>query len=74
MGEIRILGPSGDIKTIWDVGKPDEVKAARKQFDDLTKKKYTAFRVDKEGDKAERMSTFDPNAGKVIMVARIAGG
>lgn len=74
MGELRVLGPEGDIKTIWDVDKPDEVKAAREQFDKLTKKKYSAFKVDADGDKSTRMARFDPNAGKVILVAPIAGG
>ncbi len=74
MGELRILGPEGDIKTIWNPDNKAEVEAARKQFKDLTKKKYRAFKVDADGDKSTRMATFDPNAGKVILVAPIAGG
>lgn len=74
MGELRVLGPEGDIKTIWNPDKADEVAAAREQFNKLTKKKYAAFKVDKHGDKSTRMATFDPDAGKVILVAPIAGG
>lgn len=74
MGELRVLGPEGDIKTIWDPEKNDEVKAAREQFDNLKKKGYRAFRVDKDGDKAGVMGSFDPAAGKVILVPGIVGG
>ena len=74
MGELRVLGPEGDIKTIWNPDKKDEVAAAKDQFNKLKKKGYRAFHVDKHGDKAEVMGTFDPDAGKVILVPGIAGG
>ncbi len=74
MGELRVLGPEGDIKTIWNPDKSAEVDAAEKQFKDLKKKGYRAFHVDKDGDKASPMSKFDKSAGKVILVPGIAGG
>jgi len=74
MGELRVLGPEGDIKTIWNPDKSEEVSAAKDQFNTLKKKGYKAFRVDKHGDKAEAMGTFDKSAGKVILVPAIAGG
>jgi len=74
MGEMRIMGAEGDIKTIWDCEKPDEVKAARKQFEELTDKGYIAFSVKKNGEKNEKISKFDPELEKMILVPLVRGG
>lgn len=75
MPEMRVMDPAaGDLKVIWDKSKPDEVKAAREQFDELKKKKYIAYRVDDEGEKAEIMKEFDPKAEKVILALPVVGG
>ena len=74
MGELRILGKEGDSKHIWNPDDEDQTKAAKKLFEDLTGKGFKAWRVDKEGDKAGEMKTFDPKAGKVILTPRIVGG
>jgi len=74
MGQMRIMGRKGDTKTIWNPENKDEVKSARKTFDELRAKGFSAYRVDEEGDKGGRMDSFDPQAGKVIMVPRMGGG
>lgn len=74
MGEIRRLGREGDIKQIWDKNKEDEVAAAKDLFDKMVKKGYLAFHVDKNGDKSKKMTTFDPNAEKIILVPPVVGG
>ena len=75
MGEIALLGRQGDIKTVWDKDKPEEVKAARKQFDDLRSKGYLAFEVvDKIGEKGRQIYDFNPNAEKIILAAPMQGG
>ena len=70
------MGKNGDTKSIWDKNNPDEVEAARQQFNYLVKqKKYVAFHV--EGDKGEKgsqMKEFDPKAERVIFVPPMAGG
>jgi hypothetical protein len=71
---MEVLDATGDTKHIWDKGNPDEVKAARKLYDDLKKKGYTAFRVDNDGDKNGQMWKFDADAEKMIMVPRMVGG
>lgn len=42
---MSVLNIKGDLKVIWDSDKPDEVEAARKQFNEMTKKGYVGFKV-----------------------------
>lgn len=74
MGQLRILGPEGDTKHIWDCGDDDQVKAARKLFGELVGKGHLAFRVKKDGSKSRAMKSFDPDAEAVILVPPLAGG
>jgi hypothetical protein len=73
-GRLAEANKEGDAKAIWDSEKPDEVAAARAQYDLLKKKGYAAFRVGADGKKTEKMKDFDPNAGSIIMVPNFAGG
>jgi hypothetical protein len=73
-GEMRIMGKEGDLKVIWDSEKTDEVKAARRQFEELTGKNYIAFSVKKDGEKNEKISKFDPELEKMILVPMVKGG
>ena len=79
MNQMRILGPEGDIKKIWNPDSELECKEIKKEFDRLVKPtigkaKFRAFRVDEDGEKAKEMKTFDPKAGKIILAPIIAGG
>lgn len=74
MGELRVMQQKGDIKTIWDPENQDEVATAEKQFNDLIDKKFLAFNVKKTGKKGEKITEFDPDAGKIIMTPPIVGG
>ena len=73
---MAVLGREGDTKSIWNPDVQVEVDAAKKQFDFLVKeKKYSAFRVDKDGKQTgQRMTDFDPKAGSIILVPQFAGG
>ena len=73
-GEMRILGSEGDVKVIWDCEKEDEVESARKQFKELTDKGYLAFSVKKNGEQNEKISKFDPDLEKMILVPMVRGG
>lgn len=66
----------GDIRKIWNAANPDEVEDAKRSFDHLVKeKKYMAFKVDPDNnEKGDRIYSFDPKAGKVILVPPVAGG
>lgn len=74
MGEMRVVDPTGDTKTIWNSDDPDEVAAARDQFDTLRGKGFIAYRVDDEGDKSAVLREFDPEAEKMILRPPMAGG
>ena len=74
MNEMFALDNTGDTKTIWNPENPDEVEAAKSTFDKLIGKGYRAFKVNKEGETAARLTTFDPLAGKMILVPQIVGG
>lgn len=74
IGEMRVLGAEGDTKHIWDSENEDQVKAAKKLYDELTGKNYVAFQVDKKGEKGEKMKEFDKYAEKMILVPMIKGG
>lgn len=73
-GEMAILDSTGDTKVIWDPHNPDEVAAAKAQFDTLKKKGFIAYTVNKKGDKGEVIREFDPNAEKIILSPPLAGG
>ena len=74
MGEMRVMGPEGDTKLIWDAENEDEVANARRTFCDLTGKGYTAYAVKKGGEKGKVIKTFDSDAEKLILVPRMVGG
>jgi len=74
MGHLAIISNEGDTKVIWDPENSDEIEAAEAQFDALVKKGFTAFRVKKNGDQGKKITDFDPDAGKIIMVPKIVGG
>jgi len=74
MGELHYLSEEGDTKVIWNPDNQDEVDAAEAQFDTLAEKGFTAFAVKKDGEKGKKITTFEPNAGKIIMVPKIGGG
>lgn len=72
---LSVMDPAhGDVKTVWNPENEDEVKAARETFDRMKAKGYAAFRVKKDGEKAELMRAFDPEAAAIIMAPGIRGG
>ena len=65
---------TGDTKTIWDKNVPEEVDNARTQFESFIKKGYWAFKTNAAGEKAERVTTFDPQAERIIFAKQLVGG
>ena len=90
MGELRVLTSygmeelvsrvpismrrAGDTKVIFDPENEEEVDVAKEQFDNLIEKGFTAFKVDKEGNKGTRVKKFNPKEGKYIFLPPIQGG
>ena len=73
--EIAVMSGRGDSKFMWDPDNADEVAEAKALYERMTKKRFTAFAVKgRDGEKGEKMASFDPDAGRVIFVPQIAGG
>ena len=73
-GQMSVLGCEGDTKIIWDSENPDEVAHARKTFEDMTKKGFSAFAVKRMGGQGEHITKFDPSEEKMILVPQLRGG
>ena len=74
MGELRVMGREGDVRTTWDRNNPDEVATARATFDEMTGKGHWAYAVRRDGSKGEMIRKFDPNMEKIILAPRMQGG
>lgn len=75
MGEMAVMGRSGDTKVIWDADNETEVENARRTFKELTGKGFAAWSVKgRNGDKDHRITEFDPEAERVILVPPMVGG
>jgi len=72
--EMAVMDSTGDSKQIWNINNPDEVEAARSAFNSLREKGYRAFHVKADGEAGTRMDTFEPTAGKLIMIPQLKGG
>jgi hypothetical protein len=71
---MHVLDREGDTKIIWDSDNSDEVANARRSFDELRGKGFTAYRVDDKGDRSAIIREFDPTAEKLILRPAMAGG
>ncbi len=73
MGQLSVMGREGDTKVVWDAERDEEVKNARRTFDDLRKKGYWAYEVEKDR-KGSLITKFDPGIEEMILAPRMAGG
>ena len=72
---MQMMTGYGDLKKVWNAANQDEVEDARRSFNHLVKeKKYAAFKVGENGEKAEQIREFDAEAGKMILVPPVRGG
>lgn len=75
MGELAVMDHTGDTKLMWDSDNETEVANARRTFDEMKKKGFTAYSVyGKDGAKGEQIREFDPKAEKIILVPQMQGG
>lgn len=80
LNTMQIMDSSGHTTVTWDPDNLDSVADARREFERLTGQGYQAFRMEAVGEsivvehKGERISEFDPEAGKVLMVPQRVGG
>jgi len=72
---MRVMDPkAGDLKVVWDPDNTDETDQAEKTFDEMIAKGFTAYAVDRKGEKAEVIQKFDPDADALILAPRVIGG
>ena len=72
--EMAHMNSTGDTKVMWDPKNPDEVAAAKVQFDTLRAKGFIAYTVNKKGGTGDILRQFDPDAEKIILSPPIVGG
>jgi hypothetical protein len=80
-GTMQVMDITGHTTVTWDPDVATSVTDARREFRDLIRRGYQAFRmnvVSENGvvveEKGERITEFDPVAGKVMMVPHLRGG
>lgn len=74
-GTLFVMDQSGDTRITWDRRNVEEVENARATFDRLRAKGYNAYSVKPEdGSKNVMITTFDPNAEKIILAPPLVGG
>ena len=73
-GEMLIMDHTGHTRTTWNPDDDDDADVARRVFDDLTGKGYSAFRVKGADDMGRRLTAFDKKAGSMILVPPLQGG
>lgn len=77
---MEIMDSSGHTTVTWDPTDETGVADARREFNRLLRDGYQAFRMEAQGDhvvvenKGERVSQFDPEAGRLLMVPQRVGG
>jgi hypothetical protein len=74
MGQLREMSRKGDVKLSWNSDNEKEVAAAKEIFDKRIKEGWAAFGEKYLGCKGDRIRTFDPDAGRIVLVPPIAGG
>ena len=81
MHVMNVMDVTGHTTVTWNPEDADSVRDARSEFRRLVREGYSAFRmnvVSENGvvveEKGERISEFDPEAGKVMMVPHLRGG
>lgn len=81
MHVMNVMDRNGHTTVTWNPEDADSVAAARTEFQRLRREGYSAFAmnvVTENGvvveEKGTRIDTFDPAAGKVMMVPHLRGG
>lgn len=72
--ELKIMGPEGDTKLMWNPSDTSSVAEARQAFEAARGRGMVAFSVSESGDKDEVIRTFDPTAERIIIAPALRGG
>lgn len=74
MGELRILGPSGDTRVGWDTADAGSVADVRRRFDEIVRDGYLVFELDERSLEGRRVTSFDPDTKQLRAFRPLAGG
>lgn len=74
MGEIVQMDQRGDTTVAWDPMNQQETETARDTFNRMVGQGYMAYTVPPGGGRGEMVREFDPEAAKIILAPRVAGG
>ncbi len=73
-GVIEWMNNTGDSKVYWDRRKPQEVAAARSNYEVLKAAGYRAYKLGMSGETGEQLDAFDAEAERIVMIPPRAGG
>jgi hypothetical protein len=74
VGTLHIMDRTGHTSITWDPSNEFEVGMAKDAFNRAVKGGYQAFNVDEDDERGSRLTKFDPQAGKIMMVPQLVGG
>ena len=67
------MDTTGDTRISWFPDNEDEIKAAKKEFDELKGKGWSFFTGGVTG-KGKKVTSFDSSLGQIVAIPPIAGG
>ena len=74
MNALRVLGRTGDSEFNWNPDTGEGVESARREFEEKMRRGYLAFVEAPNGEGSNRIRSFDPRAGSIILTPRLVGG
>jgi hypothetical protein len=74
VGELRILGPSGDTRLAWNPADIGEVASVRRRFDEIIREGYLVFELEEGTKEGRQIRTFDPDAREMRAFRPLSGG
>lgn len=82
MGVLKIMGQSGDRVVEWDATALEtqdptgleSLKEAERIVEEYQEKGVPIFQIASRGQKAQRATSFNPNAEEIIIGVPLAGG
>ena len=74
MGVLRILGPDGDTRVLWETTDAGSVETVRRRFDEIIREGYLVFELDPITKEGDRVRTFDAGVTELRAFRPLAGG
>lgn len=73
-GLMRVMDETGDYEVKWNRRNHVEVEAARAAFDSMKAKRYMAYKTTASGERGEVITSFDPDAQRIVFTPPMVGG